>query len=142
MLGAHNEWRQRYNSPPLTWDNDLAAVAQDWADQMAKSGDFDHRQDQSYGENIWMGTADAYSPQHVVDSWGNEVNDYDIEEVNDYDIETNVCAPGAVCGHFTQVVWSKSTTVGCGKATGSDGNDYWVCNCNPPGNVIGQTPLG
>ncbi|MGH3930253.1 MAG: CAP domain-containing protein [Pseudonocardiaceae bacterium] len=40
-----------------------------------------------------------------------------------------------------KVVWSKSTMVGCGKATGPDGNDYWVCNYDPAGNVVGQTPL-
>lgn len=30
-LNAQNRWRGRYNSPPLTRDNGLAAFALDWA---------------------------------------------------------------------------------------------------------------
>jgi hypothetical protein len=44
-------------------------------------------------------------------------------------------------GHFTQIVWRASTTLGCGKATGKDGNDYVVCNYDPAGNIAGRTPF-
>jgi hypothetical protein len=43
-------------------------------------------------------------------------------------------------GHFTQLVWNATKTVGCG-ATQCDNNQikgwYLVCEYDPPGNVIG-----
>lgn len=45
-------------------------------------------------------------------------------------------------GHFTQVIWTGSTKVGCGQAAslGKKGGVYTVCNYDPPGNYIGQFP--
>jgi pathogenesis-related protein 1 len=133
LIAAHNDWRARYNTPPLAWDANLAAVAQNWADQMAASGNFDHRPDNQFGENISMGTSGAFPAKAVVDGWG-------AEDAN-FDRASLTCAPGAECGHFTQVVWAQTARVGCGKATGSDGNDYWVCNYDPAGNMAGASPF-
>ena len=43
------------------------------------------------------------------------------------------------CGHYTQVVWERSRRLGCGVAT-CGGSSVWVCNYDPPGNVLGQAP--
>ena len=134
LVDAHNQWRSRFNSPGLVWDGGLATLAQDWADQLAASGQFDHRPNNQFGENIFMGTSGAFPANAVVDDWGSEQANYDIPSLT--------CAPGAVCGHFTQLVWSKTARVGCGKATGADGNDYWVCNYDPAGNMQGESPFG
>jgi len=134
LVDAHNQWRARFSSPALAWDGGLATLAQDWADQLAASGQFDHRSNSQFGENIFMGTSGAFPANAVVDDWGSEQANYDIPSLT--------CAPGAVCGHFTQLVWSKTARVGCGKATGADGNDYWVCNYDPQGNMQGESPFG
>lgn len=131
MLDAHNDWRTRHNVPPLNWDPAVAAVAQDWADHLAATGVFEHRQNNKYGENIWAGSAGFFAPTDAVSSWGSEVNDYDFD--------SNTCAAGKACGHFTQLVWANTSRVGCGKATGH-GNDYIVCNYDPPGNFVGEKP--
>ena len=34
-------------------------------------------------------------------------------EVKDYDEGSHSCKPGKVCGHYTQVMWSGTTSVGC-----------------------------
>ena len=133
LINAHNDWRSRYNSPPVVWDDAVAGVAQNWSDQIAASGSFGHRPDNQYGENIFMGTSGAYSAQDVVDDWGSEVSNYDIPSLT--------CAADATCGHFTQLVWATTARIGCGKSTGPDGNDYWVCNYDPPGNMQGDSPF-
>lgn len=134
LLGQHNSWRAQYKMPPLIWDKTVAGVAQAWADQLAAAGRFEHRQDGQYGENMWGGTAGQFPIASVVDSWGNERDDYDMN--------TNTCAEGKMCGHFTQVIWWNTTNLGCGKATGGNGNDVLVCNYDPAGNFNNQNPLG
>ena len=58
-----------------------------------------------------------------------------------YDRDTHTCnaPPGSVCGHFTQVVSTYSTHVGCGRARCKTA-EVWVCNYAPPGNYKGVRP--
>jgi hypothetical protein len=136
LVDAHNQWRSRFNSPGLVWDGGLATLAQDWADQLAASGQFDHLPNNQFGENIFMGTSGAFPANAVVDDWGSEQANYDIPSLT--------CAPGAVCGHFTQLVWSKTARVGCGKATAESVNlaealrcgIYCVASCVSVGGLI------
>ena len=44
---------------------------------------------------------------------------------------------GADVGHYTQIVWRKTTEVGGAIATGG-GNDVLVCRYSQPGNIIGE----
>lgn len=40
-------------------------------------------------------------------------------------------------GHFTQLMWDSTTSVGCAQAV--NGRDVtWVCEYSPPGNVQGM----
>ena len=42
-------------------------------------------------------------------------------------------------GHFTAMVWRATTELGC--ALGScPGQRLWVCQYNPPGNMMGAFP--
>lgn len=131
MVAAHNAWRKQTGVPALRWSPQLANYAQAWANQLLKSGKFEHRANSPYGENLAWAQGQQLSPEQVVRMWG--------EEVNDYNYETNSCKPGKMCGHYTQVVWKKTTEVGCGMARGN-GQEIWVCNYNPPGNYRGQKP--
>ena len=64
-IWAHNELRARHNAPPLTHDPELSKAAQKWADQIAKSGKFQHSTDRkNAGENIamkWTSTGELMS---------------------------------------------------------------------------------
>jgi pathogenesis-related protein 1 len=144
MVAAHNRWRRQVQVPDLDWSNAAAEVAQAWADELARRdcqiahSPGDERR-QVWGENVfsyWRGGAYEgwrKTPEYVVDRW--------TSEGRWYDRETNTCnAPrGAVCGHFTQVVSTYSTHVGCGRARCKSA-EVWVCNYAPPGNYKGVPP--
>ena len=68
------------------------------------------------------------TPTLAIDGWANEESDYDYEK-RKFSNEV---------GHFTQLVWKNTTSVGCGAA--DCGNNGWllVCEYWPPGNVIGE----
>ncbi len=133
MLVSHNYWRSRAGVPPLTWSNELAEFAQDWAEELVEQEIMAHNPDNpDYGENLAAGRNAFLTPRQVVDLWGNEFIDYDYQ--------TNSCAPGKMCGHFTQIVWAESTEVGCGMVRKDNGWEIWVCNYNPPGNYVGERP--
>ena len=157
-LEAHNRWRARHQSPPLTWSVELAAYAQSWAEYLASThaGLLLHSEDAGgvrpeatargyagWGENLsWFSplqwadgrteVRDAVTPGSVVDAW--------VSEVRWYDFDTTGCAPDADpgCGHFTQVVWSGTLRVGCGRAVGADKSQVWACSYDPPRNWDGE----
>ncbi len=127
---AHNKYRGELNIPDLVWDEQVAAYAQEWAENLKKQGcSLRHRAPNKYGENIAWASGKNLTTSEVVKMW------YD--EVQYYNYATNSCKK--VCGHYTQVVWKKSKRLGCGVA--SCGNsEVWVCNYDPPGNFIGEKP--
>jgi pathogenesis-related protein 1 len=133
MLTAHNRVRSRVAVPPLAWSGEIAAVAQQWADHLLTTGRFVHRPKAQYGENLYevRGTAGGATPAQVVAGWAGEVKDYDAAR--------NTCRAGAMCGHYTQLVWRDTKQVGCAVARQRT-REVWVCNYGPPGNWIGERP--
>ena len=129
MLDAHNAIRARVGVPPLVWSDQLAQVAQDWANHLIATGSFSHRPNNRYGENLYSISGGTASPAQVVGYWA--------REARGYDIRSNTCS--GVCGHYTQIVWGTTRAVGCAVATDRR-REVWVCNYDPPGNVIGYRP--
>jgi uncharacterized protein YkwD len=127
-IAAHNKVRAAHCAPPLTWSTKLEAVAQKWADTLkAKGCVFGHSGDATYGENLAAGTAGALDPESTVAMWYDEIKLYKFP-AGGFSMQT---------GHFTQVVWTTTTQVGCGHVT-CNGNDIYVCNYDPAGNWEGQ----
>ncbi|MEM1308902.1 MAG: CAP domain-containing protein, partial [Cyanobacteria bacterium P01_H01_bin.153] len=123
MLAAHNAARQEVGVADLTWSADLAAYAQEWANQLMQAGGtLRHRSaadraQYSVGENLSGSQSSAAGgamqhPSRVVAAW--------VTEKADYDYASNSCASGKVCGHYTQIVWRETTAVGCGVARNAD----------------------
>ncbi|HEY0253826.1 MAG TPA: CAP domain-containing protein [Kofleriaceae bacterium] len=128
FVDAHNAVRAKHCAPPLTWNPKIAAVAQKWADSLRDQGcKFGHSGNQEYGENLAAGTAGALDPEATVKMWYDEISLYKFPD-GGFSMQT---------GHFTQVVWKGTTEVGCGHST-CNGNDIWVCNYAPFGNVEGE----
>jgi pathogenesis-related protein 1 len=140
FVTAHNTYRDRVSPPakpplpPVRWSNELAATAQAWADRCK----FEHSQGSAFGENLAARTHMA-APAEIVADWASEAADYDYAR--------DRCAPGKVCGHYTQMVWRSSTQIGCGVAQCSTNSPFgdgdwvmWVCNYSPAGNYTGERP--
>lgn len=127
---AHNRERARVGSPPLAWSRSLESRATSWAQALIERNEFRPRRDGVTGENLFEVVGAAASPESVVTAWASE-SQY-------FDARRNICS--ARCGHYTQLVWSESTTVGCGAAQRGN-RQIWVCNYNPPGNVLGERPF-
>jgi Cysteine-rich secretory protein family len=141
ILARHNGERVSVGVEPLAWDNKLAAAAALWAKHLAMTRQFEHSPDDGgsapQGENLWMGTARAYSFEDMVDGW--------IEERQYYrpGLFPKVTTTGnwSDVGHYTQLIWHNTTHVGCALATGG-GNDILVCRYSPAGNWDGESPTG
>jgi uncharacterized protein YkwD len=164
MTAAHNAVRAALNlNPPLpdlTWSEDLAEFAQEWADNLATAancGTIFHRDQRMYGENIaFRGSSRLtveYAPEEAVESWAAEVECWEYGTIlgnNPPTASSESCDQMCIdlqhssgCGHYTQLVWRNTREVGCGYAQCKSGNftdEVWVCNYNPPGNFIGQKP--
>ncbi|MBM3115060.1 CAP domain-containing protein [Jeongeupia naejangsanensis] len=150
MLDQHNRVRRAENAglADLSWSADLAAFAQDWANRSASNGqclNLTHRSGsernlngQVTGENLSaFGSSSPYSgyqdtPAGVVGRWAAERADWNFSSMQ--------CRAGAVCGHYTQIVWRDTTAVGCGQARCAQ-SEVWVCNYLPAGNVAGRNPF-
>ncbi|KAJ9159333.1 hypothetical protein P3X46_024843 [Hevea brasiliensis] len=129
-LNVHNQARADVGLGPLTWDDKVAAYAQNYANQRIGDCNLVHS-DGPYGENLAWGSGDL-SGIDAVKMW--------VDEKPYYDYNSNSCAPGQMCGHYTQVVWRDSVRLGCAKVTCNNGETFIGCNYDPPGNYIGQRP--
>jgi pathogenesis-related protein 1 len=140
MLSAHNAARAAVGVPALTYSKSLADSAQAWAEHLKATRNCGMRHSKGdVGENLYWasawsnGPAQTIAPQAVVDAW--------VDEKHDYDYASNTCAPGKVCGHYTQVVWKDTRQVGCGMAICDSPQDQiWVCQYSPAGNYVGRKP--
>ena len=114
--------------PPVSWSDDVAASAQQWADHLMSSMacGLQHASGTGYGENLAGGT--HVSPQSAVELWASEKTNYTYSPKYVFTNDT---------GHYTQIVWRKSTHIGCGSAACS-GSNVVVCRYDPPGNYDGE----
>lgn len=72
ILTAHNSYREEVDVPPLTWSDDLASHAQEWADRLASIGGhkLPHSKNTGEGENLWVGTSESFTNTQMVNRWG------------------------------------------------------------------------
>jgi hypothetical protein len=80
-----------------------------------------------------MGTSGAFGPEQMLQSWANERRMFRAGTF------PNVSTTGnwADVGHYTQMIWRSTTSVGCGVQRGSR-VDVLVCRYSPAGNRDGQ----
>ena len=135
ILATHNRYRSEVSVPPLTWSSELANDAKAWADRLASPGNRTLRHDRNTnnGENLWMGTSGAFTLTQMLDSWGREKRYF----VNNVFPNVSSTDRWSDVGHYTQMIWSETTEVGCAISSNSS-FDFFVCRYSPPGNFQGQ----
>jgi len=138
------------NMKKLKWSDELAKIAQRWADQCPQGHDH-NRGSPDFPKEPGQNKADAWSSgnnfdwelEKKVQAWYDEVKDWPASNVGAF---SSNGASGTI-GHYTQVVWADTEYVGCGVIYYKDGSDFaanypyrktLVCNYYPPGNYRGQ----
>ncbi len=132
-LALHNRERAAWNVAPLAWDLGLAAAADRWATEMARTGSWGHSPKSwraGQGENLWMGTTGAYSPRAMVETWTGERRWF---RPGIFPAVSRTGRGGDV-GHYTQVIARRTTRIGCAMRS-ARGWTYLVCRYSPAGNV-------
>lgn len=117
--------------PGLSWDAGLANAAQAWANHLAATNTFDHDPNAGAGENIFEGAGFTPSFADACRDWIGEEAKYNGEAIGQGNFEE--------WGHYTQVVWPSTTTVGIASATSASGATYVVGRYLPQGNIVGQS---
>jgi len=167
IVKTHNELRQRVaaglethgnqpgasNMMKLVWNDEIAATAQRWADQCkgARHDKVRRKCDATaVGQNIFLTTGFYYEESilpEAVKGWynevvqpkpGGEINPFPSSNIQPFKW---VDVPGGTYGHYTQLVWSWVTEVGCG-LVGYERQGYGmvtliVCNYAVMGNAEG-----
>jgi hypothetical protein len=141
LLAAHNDARKAVRVAPLVWSDALTSDARNWAERLARTGQFEHAPQPAgkgaQGENLWMGTAGAYTPEDMIKAWIDEKQYYRRGRFP----KVSTTGAWADVGHYTQMIWYNTIRIGCAVARGG-GDDFLVCRYDPPGNWIGQDAEG
>lgn len=136
LLALHNRERAAFGVAPLSWDDGLAAAAARYGPQLASLGRLQHSSPQSragQGENLWMGTARAFSIEEMAGSWAEERSYFRPGTFPQVSRSGN----WSDVGHYTQMIWRGTTRVGCALHRGGNA-DYLICRYAPAGNIVGR----
>ncbi|GIY35593.1 hypothetical protein CDAR_563111 [Caerostris darwini] len=169
ILKEHNEYRnkvatgkegraidgalpQAANMLQMVWDDELAGVAQKWADNCVYAHDCRDCRRVDYfkvGQNIayddWLCNdqkcMDNLSEKDRSPNWTSVIKNF-YEEVRDSDKKlVQAFYSAKKIGHFTQIAWAKTWRIGCGYTgfvNGLSFRRFYVCNYGPAGNILNE----
>lgn len=157
ILGAHNVVRERAGLAPLAWSAALASLASERVRKLAEDGCYIRHSPLDYrwreagfqyvGENLYKVINMVPTGVDIVDAWYVEVEDYTYGRVGDPCTRSRCASrrsPPCTLGHFTQVMWSETSDVGCARAEcphQAKRTFVAVCHYGPGGNIVGRLPF-
>jgi hypothetical protein len=162
LLKAHNDMRRDVypaarTMPMLTWDQTLANFAYNYIQTcpgVTHSSNSVRTNPNAYnygyvGENLAAGTNTAKygidGGAAAVGIWNSQARGYTyVGPPTCQSSDPHVCGTCNItdCGHYTQVAWGTTKTVGCAYAycPGTTYLNYWICAYGPGGNYQGRPP--
>jgi hypothetical protein len=135
IVDLHNQARSNYGVPPLVWNNALQSSAESYAAGCV----WGHSGAAGKGENLAIAMKEpAAPPPEKLQSWRDQISGW-YDEYQYYTCSTGKCS--SECGHLTQMISIRTTSVGCGVVRCPKGNpfdmasQYMVCQYDPQGNM-------
>lgn len=154
LLLAHNVVRRRIGISPLSWDIGLENLARRRLKKLTSSCYIEHVSTSQLwsqagyeyiGENLYKVIGFDPTGLDISDAWYAEEPDYNYGSVGSSC--TKKCygrsSPPCMVGHFTQMLWSGSTHIGCMVSPCQFEADthIGVCYYGPGGNIVGSKPF-
>uniref|UniRef100_A0A0E0LGN3 SCP domain-containing protein n=1 Tax=Oryza punctata TaxID=4537 RepID=A0A0E0LGN3_ORYPU len=138
FVDLHNAARSVEGVGEVVWDDAVAAYAENYAAERAGDCQLIHSgswEKAGYGENLFGGSAGGdWTAADAVNMW--------VGEKDLYDYDSNSCLGSwDSCLHYTQVMWSRTTAIGCARVDCDNGGVFITCNYNPAGNFQGERPF-
>lgn len=142
VLDMHNKARADFGVAPLRWDPYLACQARSYGPVLAQYDRPVHspRTGRETSRENLLQALRGTSAAAMMNVWIGE------QRYFRPGIFPNVSSTGnwADVGHYTQMVWPKTTSVGCWVQRGIGRFDWLICRYSPPGNrdgaAIGMPP--
>lgn len=142
IVDMHNEFRSKVQPSAafmhkVVWDETLSLVAENHSAKCI----VDHNpllKELRMGENIYSDHEPFDAAKTMMEWFG---------EHEDYNFETNNCDEDRICDNYIQMVWAKSSRIGCAahfcdptENLGPEKFTLFVCNYYPSGDIKTQKP--
>lgn len=135
------------NMRALSWDDELAVIAQRWADQCTDGHDKERSVSRFHvGQNVALVWTYEYEDDLLDEpDWDSQIYAW-YNEATEFHFKSASISPfqfSKKLGHFTQLVWADTYKIGCGYAYYRQSvrglTKIYVCNYGPGGNIIGTS---
>ncbi|KAH6695435.1 riboflavin aldehyde-forming enzyme [Plectosphaerella plurivora] len=142
-IAAVNQQRAAHEVTPLAWNDNLANDAATWAAHLKAIDQAIHAteaQRPNQGEVLAYFTSSA---GNMATPFTAAVNKWLAGGAN-YPAGGVVADGTESWNHWSQLMWSTSTEIGCGAAQATKGAEtkvFVVCRLAPEGNIVGQSPF-
>ncbi len=130
ILNEHNFYRKIVGAPPLSWSDTVELYARQQVERIIQNPN-DYEITPYYGINIYRSPQNP-TPAKIVNYWAKEQRYYHGEVITEDNVKQ--------FGHYTQIIWKQTFSLGCAIGETKGGVYVVVCLYNPKGNRIGNKP--
>lgn len=154
---GHNVVRHRAGLESVQWSDALEKLAAHRLTELVDGGCYIKHSSTEYrwysagfeyvGENLYKVINMEPTGVDIADAWYAEIDDYTYGVVGDKCVREKCKdrkSPPCTIGHFTQMMWQRTTHLGCARAECPNQKQRTfiaICHYGPGGNIGGQEPF-